>query len=83
MIFPGQAAPFLPQLNANMLNWSWQPPKHVVLSPCIGICELGDDGLCRGCFRTGDEIAAWSTLSDTARLQMIEQVLPQREAQRR
>ena len=30
-----------------------------VLSPCIGICHLGADGLCEGCLRTGDEIARW------------------------
>lgn len=38
-------------------------------SPCISICRMSagsgaDAGLCKGCFRTGDEIAAWSRASD-------------------
>lgn len=55
---------------------------RAVLSPCIGICNLEDDGLCAGCHRTGTEIACWSTMHDEARLQMMDEVLPQRAAQR-
>ena len=55
----------------------------VVMSPCIGICNIEDDGLCVGCHRTGTEIAHWSTMNDDARLRMMDEVLPQREAQRR
>ena len=55
----------------------------VVLSPCTGICTIEDDGLCTGCHRTGTEIARWSTMNDDARLRMMDEVLPQREAQRR
>jgi len=58
-----------------------RPPK-AVLSPCIGICNLDAHGLCEGCHRTANEIAAWSTLSDAARLGLMLHVLPQREAQR-
>ena len=50
-----------------------------VLSPCVGICDLGDDGLCRGCLRTVGEIASWSTMGDAQRLRVIEE-LPSREA---
>jgi uncharacterized protein len=39
-----------------------------VASPCIGICRMNEaTGLCDGCLRTIDEIAAWSTLDDTAK----------------
>ena len=39
-----------------------------VPSPCIGICRIDPaSGLCAGCLRTLDEIAAWGTLDDTAR----------------
>ena len=40
-----------------------------VPSPCISVCVLDADGaLCLGCFRTLDEIAAWSLLdADTKR----------------
>jgi len=34
-------------------------------SPCISVCTMNlSDGLCRGCLRTLEEIAAWSTLND-------------------
>lgn len=34
-------------------------------SPCISVCRLdAASGLCEGCFRTRDEIAAWSQASD-------------------
>lgn len=56
--------------------------RTVVLSPCIGVCELRADGLCAGCLRNVDEIASWSTLSDHARLDLMERVLPQRAAER-
>ena len=36
-----------------------------VPSPCISICRMSAaNGLCEGCFRTGDEIAAWSQASE-------------------
>jgi hypothetical protein len=55
-----------------------QPYFPAILSPCTGICRLDDDGLCCGCHRTGDEIAAWSTMGDVARLHFLEVVLPER-----
>lgn len=37
-------------------------------SPCVKICMLHPDtGLCVGCSRTGDEIAAWSKMTPEAR----------------
>jgi uncharacterized protein len=39
-----------------------------VPSPCTGVCRIdAATGLCAGCARTLDEIAAWSTLDDDAR----------------
>ena len=39
-----------------------------VASPCIDICRMDPaSGLCEGCWRTLDEIAAWSTLDDDAK----------------
>lgn len=36
-----------------------------VPSPCISVCRMSaSSGLCEGCFRTIDEIAAWSRLDD-------------------
>ena len=53
---------------------------RAVLSPCVGVCALDDDGLCRGCLRTTAEIARWSQMNDDERLRLMEQVLPLREA---
>jgi predicted Fe-S protein YdhL (DUF1289 family) len=39
-----------------------------VPSPCISVCRMDAEmGLCAGCLRTLDEIAAWSTLDDEAK----------------
>lgn len=55
---------------------------RAVLSPCIGICRIDDDGLCAGCHRTSDEITAWPMMNDDVRLRLMEVVLPRRAAQR-
>lgn len=55
---------------------------RAVLSPCIGICTIDDEGLCAGCHRSGDEIAAWSRMGDDARLRFMEEILPERARQR-
>ena len=40
-----------------------------ILSPCISVCQMNAaTALCEGCFRTRDEIAAWSNESDKAKL---------------
>ncbi|TBR39023.1 DUF1289 domain-containing protein [Dyella terrae] len=51
-----------------------------ILSPCIGICRLDERGLCEGCFRTGDEIARWRSMSDAERTRYMDEILPEREA---
>lgn len=39
-----------------------------VASPCIGVCVLDQrTRICRGCRRTIDEIAAWSSMTDAAK----------------
>lgn len=41
-------------------------PAGDIASPCISICRLNDvTGLCDGCFRTRDEIAAWGNADHT------------------
>ena len=49
-----------------------------VASPCISVCEMDyATGLCRGCLRTLDEIAAWSVL-DAAAKRAVLAALPSR-----
>jgi predicted Fe-S protein YdhL (DUF1289 family) len=53
-----------------------------VLSPCVGICRLGADGLCDGCLRTGEEIARWLAMGDAERRRLMDVELPSREERR-
>ncbi len=62
-----------------MFFWKSTPPKPI-LTPCVGVCELDADGLCKGCHRTIDEIAKWSSMSDAERARLMDEVLPQRES---
>jgi predicted Fe-S protein YdhL (DUF1289 family) len=32
----------------------------LVTSPCVDVCELNADNICKGCGRTTDEIEIWS-----------------------
>ena len=61
------------------MNGSMNATFRAVLSPCVGICSLRDDGLCEGCHRTTAEIARWSQMGDDERLRIMEVVLPSRE----
>lgn len=55
---------------------------RAVLSPCIGVCTMAEDGLCHGCHRSGAEIARWSQMGDDERLRLMDSVLPERESLR-
>jgi len=51
----------------------------VIKSPCINVCELTSQGLCRGCLRTRDEIALWSSLSDEQRQMVMDNLETRRD----
>ncbi|MDE2147163.1 MAG: DUF1289 domain-containing protein [Burkholderiales bacterium] len=49
-------------------------------SPCIGVCRMdASSGLCAGCLRTLEEIAAWSVLDEAGR-RGVWRLLAQRRA---
>ena len=52
-----------------------EPPA----SPCIQVCVMGESGLCRGCKRTLDEIACWSSMCDDTKRAVLA-ALPARDA---
>jgi len=55
-----------------------------VPSPCISVCSMdATRGLCSGCLRTLDEIAAWSTLDDAAKLAVWRRLAARRVEARR
>jgi len=44
----------------------------VAASPCINVCALDSSKrFCQGCFRTIDEISAWSRVSNDERLKIL------------
>ena len=46
-----------------------------VPSPCVSLCEMApDNGLCRGCMRTLDEIVAWGSASDEFKREVWAQI---------
>jgi len=48
-------------------------------SPCTNICRMdAKTGYCLGCFRTIDEITAWSHANDTARYIILAAVAKRR-----
>jgi uncharacterized protein len=50
-------------------------------SPCVGICRLDPaTGLCAGCMRSVDEIAAWPEASSAERLAIVERLRERRRA---
>jgi predicted Fe-S protein YdhL (DUF1289 family) len=53
----------------------------MIESPCIKVCVIEPaSGICTGCLRSLDEIAAWSGLSDDARRRIMAD-LPRRRKQ--
>jgi uncharacterized protein len=55
-------------------------PAETIESPCIDVCVIDPEtGLCRGCARTLEEIAAWTTYTPAER-RRITLELGQRDA---
>lgn len=48
-------------------------------SPCVDVCELGAGDVCIGCYRSLDEIGAWTALDEAGK----RRVLGAAEARRR
>lgn len=52
--------------------------RDEIESPCVKLCVMDQGtGLCRGCFRSLDEIAAWGSLAPEARRRIMAE-LPSR-----
>jgi predicted Fe-S protein YdhL (DUF1289 family) len=51
-----------------------------VPSPCISVCRMdAKTGLCEGCLRTLDEIAAWSLMDDASKQAVWDALPPRRD----
>ncbi|MFY0691113.1 MAG: DUF1289 domain-containing protein [Paracoccaceae bacterium] len=49
--------------------------RQEVQSPCVKICVVHPaERICTGCYRTIDEIGAWSRMDNAARAALIEEL---------
>jgi hypothetical protein len=47
-------------------------PAKPIATPCVQVCVVdGESGLCLGCFRTLNEVARWSSLTDAERASIM------------
>lgn len=53
----------------------WDRPR----SPCTKICSLDERGYCRGCLRTGAEIARWMSMSAAEQWRVMAELERRRE----
>ena len=52
-----------------------------VASPCIDVCRMDRrTGLCEGCLRTIDEIAAWGALTESMKREVLANIAAGRAA---
>ncbi|MEJ8474095.1 DUF1289 domain-containing protein [Roseibium algae] len=83
---PSSPPLFLWQRAGGDPNQGWRggvqrPISTLMKSPCIKICQIDQRShLCLGCYRTLDEIATWSRLSDRERDAIMADMEPRRLA---
>jgi uncharacterized protein len=64
-------------MSASISSVRSEPP---VASPCTSVCTIDQrSGLCAGCFRTLDEIAAWGRLSDDEKRSVLRELPSRRD----
>lgn len=52
----------------------------MIASPCINVCQMDPaSGLCRGCFRTLDEIARWTRIDDAGQIAIVASAAKRRQ----
>ncbi len=49
-------------------------------SPCISLCRLGEEKVCRGCFRHVEDIREWRSADDERRRVICAQALQRKQA---
>jgi predicted Fe-S protein YdhL (DUF1289 family) len=50
------------------------------LSPCISVCVLDEEDICRGCFRSAEEVADWLLSSAQRKREILQCAQARREA---
>jgi predicted Fe-S protein YdhL (DUF1289 family) len=50
-----------------------------VQSPCVEVCQMNPErALCAGCYRTLDEIARWSQMTEAERAAVLAELVARR-----
>ena len=69
-----------------MPMWQWKKIQTLLLSvkvmsddsefstPCIGVCQYDNEDICRGCFRTLDEISNWALMTEEERKEIMKKL---------
>ncbi|WP_178119007.1 DUF1289 domain-containing protein [Pseudomonas akapageensis] len=64
-----------------------KPPKPLysnvspaVPSPCISLCRLDEEKICRGCFRHVEDIRQWRSADDEQRREICRNARQRRQA---
>ena len=55
------------------------PSVDAIASPCVDVCELNSDFVCKGCGRTINEILKWSEYTDKQKLAVLDRLFDQTE----
>ena len=42
-----------------------------IITPCIGQCQLDDNDICKGCYRSSAEITDWVNKSEDEKISIV------------
>ncbi|KGJ98368.1 DUF1289 domain-containing protein [Thalassotalea sp. ND16A] len=42
-----------------------------VITPCVGRCDLDENDICMGCYRSASEIAGWMDKSEDEKINIV------------
>lgn len=52
-----------------------------VPSPCVGVCQSNEKGLCLGCLRTREERQEWTTLTSDEKQKVVKRCIQRKKRQ--
>ena len=42
-----------------------------VITPCIGLCDLDENDICIGCYRSASEISGWQNKTEDEQIDIV------------
>lgn len=45
--------------------------SRTIITPCIGQCDLDDNDVCMGCFRSSQEISDWINKTEDEKIAIV------------